>query len=420
MKYSSVKGMHDVLPPDVALWQWVEDTARRIFGSFGFAEIRTPIVEKTPLFVRSVGQHTALVEKEMYSFVDLGGEALTMRPEGTAPVVRAYLENDVPQKDPIAKFYYIGPMFRRERPQKGRYRQFHQLGVELLGASSPYADAEVLAMLMQFLCALGIADLRLEINSLGDEQCRSRYQDIMREFLQKIESQLCEDCVRRLDVNPMRVLDCKNPTCQQSLTDAPLIQDAWNDASREHFHQVCEGLERLGVEYWVNPRIVRGIDYYVMTAFEVVTHHLGAQSALCGGGRYNGLVRDLGGPDVDGVGFACGVERLVMELQERGIVPPAPERPRLFFALLGDAARDAVLPLLQQLRAQGCTVEWDYDNRSLKAQMKFADRHGFQQVVIVGEDEVAKQVVLMRDMETKEQTEISLEDLVKKFASGTK
>ncbi len=412
MKYTAVKGMHDLLPPATAQWVFIESTMREIFGRYGFAEIRTPIVEKMPLFVRSVGQTTDLVEKEMYTFIDQGEEALTLRPEGTAPVVRAYVEHSVHQKDPLAKYYYFGPMFRRERPQKGRYRQFHQIGVELLGAAHPFADAEAIVMLVDFLKTVGLRDVRLEVNSIGCRKCRPRYNADLQHFLQSVAGQLCEDCRRRMVKNPQRVFDCKETRCQQALTDAPTIQDFWCEECSEHFTGVCNALDAQGVQYWINHRIARGLDYYMRTAFEVVTHIQGAQNAICGGGRYDGLVEDLGGPDTAGVGFAIGVERLLMLLEAQEQALPIATAPPIYFALLGEGARRAALPMLAQLRAQRKVVEWDYDGRSLKSQMKRADRLNASHVVIIGDDELGKEEAMVRDMATKEQIAVPFTQLV--------
>lgn len=400
------------MPPESACWAALEATMREVFARYGFAEIRTPIVEKTPLFVRSVGPGTDLVEKEMYTFVDQGDEALALRPEGTAAVVRAYVEHDVYHKDPLAKYFYFGPMFRRERPQKGRYRQFHQIGVELLGAAHSYADAEVIIMLMDFLHTLGLHDVRLETNSIGCKKCRPRYHAELQEFLHGVAAQLCDDCQRRMIKNPQRVFDCKETHCQQAVTDAPAISDFWCTECDEHFRGVCDALDAQGVQYWVNHRIARGLDYYMRTAFEVVTQIQGAQNSICGGGRYDGLIDDLGGPDIPGVGFAIGMERLVMLLQEQAVLKQTVATAPIYFALLGEAARKAVLPLIAQLRTQRKVVEWDYDDRSLKAQMKRADRLGASTVVIVGEDELAGEKALVRDMATREQTAIVFAELV--------
>lgn len=412
MKYTAVKGMHDVMPPESGAWAGLEATMRSVFARYGFVEIRTPIVEKTALFVRSVGQTSDLVEKEMYSFVDQGEEALTLRPEGTASVVRAYVEHAVHQKDPVAKLFYAGPMFRRERPQKGRYRQFHQIGVELLGAAHAAADAEVIVMLMDFLHTVGLQDVRLEVNSIGCKKCRPRYHAELQDFLRQLTPQLCADCQRRMVKNPQRVFDCKETQCQQVVHDAPTISDSWCAECAEHFRNLCDVLDAHDVQYWVNHRIARGLDYYMRTAFEVVTHIDGAQNAICGGGRYDGLIEDLGGPDIPGVGFAIGMERLLLLLQDHAGVKTATARTPIYFALLGEAARRMGLPIIAALRARGVLVEWDYDDRSLKTQMKRADRLDASHVVILGEDELASGTALVRDMTSREQVSVAVAQLV--------
>ncbi|MBI4238239.1 MAG: histidine--tRNA ligase [Deltaproteobacteria bacterium] len=415
MKITTVKGMHDITPPETAIWCRLEGIARHLFERYGFAEMRTPIAERTPLFVRGVGASTELVQKEMYTFVDQGGEELTLRPEGTAPVVRSYIEHGLYQADPLAKLYYFGPMFRRERPQKGRFRQFHQIGVELLGTAHPAADAEVIVMAMRLCETLGLRDLRLEVNSLGCADCRPKYQQSLETFLGQVVGQLCEDCQRRVRTNPMRIFDCKNPQCQQALMEAPTVQDFWCDACGEHFRQVCEGLEAVQVTYWCNHRIARGLDYYMRTAFEIVSHSLGgAQNALCGGGRYDGLVRDLGGPDVPGVGFAIGIERLLLLMEQPLAVARLPRA--IFVAALGPEARRLSMPLMAMLRDRDWIVEWDYEDRSLKSQLKRADRSGSRYVVIVGDDELSAAKAVVRDMETKQQADVALDQLVHYFA----
>lgn len=414
-KYTAVKGMNDCLPPDTRRWQTLEALARVTFGSYGFSEIRTPIVEKTELFTRSVGETTAIVEKEMYSFVDQGDENLTLRPEGTAPVVRAFVESGMASQSPQSKLYYMGPMFRRERPQKGRYRQFHQLGVEVFGTSAPASDAEVMAMLWDLLDhQLHLPDLTLEVNSIGCTGCRGGYLKALNEFLQARAEKLCGDCQRRLLKNPMRVLDCKNEKCQTVLHDAPLIEHYWCEGCSGHFSEVQATLKQLHVPYTINHRIVRGLDYYMRTAFEVTTTRLGAQSAVAAGGRYDGLVRQLGGPDVAGVGFAIGEERLMLLLEDAGTLT-LPKETSVAFAMLGSAARQQLLPVIQELRRSGVSVQWDYEDRSLKAQMKHADKVGAQWVVIAGDDEIKNNAVTIKTMVTGTQETVPLSNLVSRL-----
>lgn len=411
-KYTAVKGMSDCLPPNTYRWQALESLARKSFESYGFSEIRTPIVEKTELFTRSVGETTAIVEKEMYSFVDQGDEHLTLRPEGTASVVRAYVESGMASQHPQSKFYYMGPMFRRERPQKGRYRQFYQIGVELFGTAAPSADAEVMAMLWDLLDhQLHLPDLALEVNSIGCVGCRGGYLKALNEFLASRADKLCGDCQRRLQKNPMRVLDCKNEKCQTILHDVPVVNDYWCEGCASHFAEVQTALKVLHVPFKVNPRIVRGLDYYMRTAFEVTTTRLGAQSAVAAGGRYDGLVRQLGGPDVPGVGFAIGEERLLLLLEDAGTLT-LPTEKQVCFVMLGRVARDTLLPVIQQLRHKGVSVQWDYDERSLKAQMKHSDKIGAQRTVIVGDDELKTKTAIVKNMATGTQETVAFDNLM--------
>ncbi|MBN1283238.1 MAG: histidine--tRNA ligase [Proteobacteria bacterium] len=411
-KFQAIKGMADILPPDSALWQRVEATARRVFANYGYDEIRTPIAEPTELFRRGVGESTSIVEKEMYSFEDQGGDSIALRPEGTASVVRAYIESGVAASDPVASYYYMGPMFRRERPQKGRQRQFHQIGVELFGVAGPLADAEVIAMFDHFLRELDAPSITLEINSLGCPACRPSFDRALLDYLHRHKGSLCADCNRRIERNPMRALDCKNEGCRHLIDKAPVISEFWCGDCIAHFDAVKRELGLLAIEYRQNPRIVRGLDYYMRTAFEFTTDRLGAQNAVAAGGRYDGLVRALGGPDVAGVGCALGIERLILLLKQHG---EEVKSPPVFFAMLGESAREAMLPVIQALRAAGVRVEWDYSARSLKSQMRRADRKGARAVVIVGDDEVAKGEVSVKEMATGEQRAVKLADLTRHF-----
>lgn len=411
-KHFSVKGMVDVMPPQSLLWQKVEAVARRVFDSYGYREIRTPIVEATELFRRGVGETSAVVEKEMYTFTDQGGDSLTLRPEGTASVVRAYIESGACVAEPIARYYYMGPMFRRERPQKGRQRQFYQIGCELLGVESPLSDAEVIAMTAHFLEEVEVESVELEINSIGCAECRPSFDNALSLFFRNCD-ELCEDCMRRLARNPIRILDCKQRKCQELVRRAPVISAHWCETCREHFSSVQVALKLLDVPFVINEKIVRGLDYYMRTAFEFTTGKLGAQSAVVGGGRYDGLVAALGGPDIAGVGFALGIERLIMllEAQQKGKEPSD----IVFFAVLGNLARDAVLPIIQTLRRDGVCVEWDYAARSLKAQMRRAGRIGAETVVIIGDDEITKGHAIVRDMRAGAQREVRISDLPMHF-----
>ncbi len=415
MKITSIKGFADIFPGEVEIWQSVEATARRVFNSYNFSEVRIPILEKTELFSRSIGETTDIVEKEMYTFEDRdsrGGDAmettkLTLRPEGTAGVVRAYVEAEMYKVEPVRKLYYMGPMFRRERPQKGRMRQFHQIGAEALGRGDPYIDAEILLLLSDFFTALALTEPSLQINSLGCSECRPKYRESLLAFLKGRENLLCENCRRRIDRNPLRALDCKEPGCIEATKDAPSILDSLCAACREHFETVQRLLRQTGVGFALNPRMVRGLDYYCRTTFEWTTARLGSQSAVAAGGRYDGLVQELGGPAIPGVGFAMGVERLTMLLRlQEGALAHGPE---LFVVWVGEKARDWAFPVVHRLRQKGIAVEMEGEARSLKSQMRRADKFKAGSVLIVGDDELANGRAVLRDMATKQQQEIGLD-----------
>jgi len=417
MKITSIKGFADIVPGEVEMWQSVEATARRVFSAYNFSEIRIPILEKTELFSRSIGETTDIVEKEMYTFEDRdsrGGEnaeatKLTLRPEGTAGVVRAYVESEMYKIEPVRKLYYMGPMFRRERPQKGRMRQFHQIGAEALGRGDPYIDAEILLLLSDFFSAVGLTEPSLQINSLGDSTCRPGYRETLLAFLRQHKDSLCANCQRRMERNPLRVLDCKEPGCIEATRDAPSILDSLCAACREHFETVQRLLRQTGVGFTLNPRMVRGLDYYCRTTFEWTTTRLGSQSAVGAGGRYDGLVQELGGPAIPGVGFALGVERLAMLLRLQEIA--SVNGPELFVVWVGARARDWAFPVVHRLRQKGVSVEIEGEVRSLKSQMRRADKLKAGAVLIVGEDELANGKAVLRDMATKQQEEIGLDYL---------
>ena len=415
MKITSIKGFADILPEEVGAWQRVEAAARRVFDAYHFAEIRIPIVEKTELFSRSIGETTDIVEKEMYTFEDRDSRSneasdttkLTLRPEGTAGVVRAYVEAEMYKVEPVRKLYYMGPMFRRERPQKGRMRQFHQIGAEALGRSDPLIDAEILLLLNDFFAAVGLTELTLQINSLGDSECRPQYREKLLAFLKAREESLCANCRRRIDRNPLRALDCKEPGCIAATQDAPSILDSLCVNCREHFATVQGLLRETNVEYSLNPRMVRGLDYYCRTTFEWTTAQLGSQSAVAAGGRYDGLVEQLGGPAIPGVGFAMGVERLTMLLKMQESAPTA--GPDLYIVWVGEKARDWAFPLVHRLRKKNIAVELEGEARSVKSQMRRADKFKALSVLIVGDDELAQGKAVLRDMASKHQDEISLD-----------
>lgn len=414
MKYTSIKGMTDILPKDIAAWRQVEKTSCDVFGVYGYKEIRTPILEKTELFVRGIGSDTAVVEKEMYTFKDAGDDMLSLRPEGTASVIRAYIESGAYQDEPVAKYLYMGPMFRRERPQKGRYRQFHQIGIEAIGLSHPSIDAEQIAMGDYFFRKLGVNSFNIEINSLGCEKCRPEYNSLFAEFLNKKHVSLCGDCQRRISKNPLRAFDCKNPNCIEAMQDAPLIGSYLCKDCEVHFLDVQKYLDQLDTKFTVNHKIVRGLDYYTRTAFEFTTTKLGAQNAIAAGGRYDGLIHELGGPKLAGVGFAIGIERAILLMQAEGALKEEKED-IVFFAVLGDEARDKALPIINMLRHGGVRVELDHEGHSLKSQMRRADKLTAHTVVIVGDDEVKKDLAIVRNMRTKEQNEVKLSNLARHF-----
>ena len=414
MSISGIKGMNDILPGDIETWQHLEEQARKVFGAFGYREIRVPVVEKTELFCRSIGETTDIVEKEMYTFEDKGGTSMTLRPEGTAPVMRSFIQHKLYNLDPVSKLYYLGPMFRHERPQKGRYRQFHQIGAEVLGVDDPKIDAQVLAMLDHYFKSAGIPDVTLEINSLGCPECRPGYRQTLISFLEQKLDSLCADCKRRYTSNPLRVLDCKVPGCKESTTGAPAMLESLCDGCEVHFSKVKSHLEGLDVDYQVNPRMVRGLDYYTKTTFEMVTGSLGSQNAVAAGGRYDGLIKDLGGPALPGIGFAIGLERLALMLGEQTIDAP---RPELFIATLGEAATDAGFSMLTRLQRQGILTEMEYTGKSLKAQLRRADKLQARRVLIIGEDELNRGVAQLRYMDESRQEEIELDELETRLKS---
>ena len=408
MSITGIKGMNDILPGDIETWQHLEEQARKVFGAFGYREIRVPVAEKTELFCRSIGETTDIVEKEMYTFTDKGGTSMTLRPEGTAPVMRAFIQHKMHALDPVSKLYYIGPMFRHERPQKGRYRQFHQIGAEVIGVDDPKIDAQVLAMLSHYFMTTKIPDVSLQINSLGCPECRPTYRETLINFLEQRLSCLCADCQRRYTSNPLRVLDCKVPGCKEVTVGAPAMLDNLCIGCETHFGQVKSHLDALEVDYIVNPRMVRGLDYYTKTTFEMVTGSLGAQNAIAAGGRYDGLIRDLGGPELPGIGFAIGLERLALMLGEQSIETP---RPELFIATLGEAATNTGFSMLTRLQRRGIPVEMEYTGKSLKAQLRRADKLKARRVLILGEDELQRGVSQLRYMDESRQEEVELDSL---------
>jgi len=416
LKIKAMRGFSDILPPATRRWRVLEERAREVLEGFGFAEIRVPILEQAELFSRSIGEETDIVEKEMYTFEDRSGDCVTMRPEATASMVRAYIEHRLYAADPMAKLYSIGPMFRHERPQKGRHRQFHQINVEVFGVSQPMIDAEVMAILMHYLSLVGATGCRLQVNSLGCPTCRLEYREILRAFLRNHLPSLCEDCRRRIEQNPLRAFDCKVPGCQEIMSQAPLLSGYLCPPCAEHFAAVRGYLESLEIAYEVNPRMVRGLDYYTRTTFEVVAGGLGAQNAVAAGGRYDQLVAALGGPDIAGIGFAIGMERLLLITPDETL----PSGPSLFIAALGEGPQRRAFGLSYKLNQAGVRTLIDYEGRSLKAQMRRADKLGVRYVLIVGEDEQRRGQAILRDMEEKKQEEIPLSSIFAEIVSRVK
>ncbi|MDH5526567.1 MAG: histidine--tRNA ligase [Nitrospirota bacterium] len=401
----AVRGVKDVLPDESPAWQRLERICRDFFARYGFGEVRVPVFEVTQLFARSIGEATDIVEKEMYTFEDRNGQMLSLRPEGTAGVIRAYIQSGL-QRESLTRLYYLGPMFRHERPQAGRLRQFHQIGAEALGSESPALDAEVLVLTADLFDSLGLLDgLSLEINSIGCPACRPRYTAALKGFLAGVAEHLCENCGRRKETNPLRVLDCKVESCRTHTTAAPEIIDHLCEGCSAHFSQVRTHLSAAGVAYAVNPRMVRGLDYYTRTAFEWTSSDLGAQSTVAAGGRYDRLVERLGGQSKPGIGFALGVERLLLLMDETREDPP-----HLFCALVGDEAEVAMVPVLRQVRNAGIRVDRAFEG-SLKSQMKRAGKSGAAFCLIVGGDELARGQAILRDMAKRDQREIPLAGL---------
>jgi histidyl-tRNA synthetase len=401
--------MNDILPGDIETWQFLEQKVREVFGVYGFSEIRTPVVEKTELFCRSIGETTDIVEKEMYTFTDKSNNSMTLRPEGTAPVMRSFIQNRLHNLDPVNKLYYMGPMFRYERPQKGRYRQFYQIGAEVVGVENTMIDAQLLAMLHHYFCEIGIDAVQLQVNSLGCPECRPSYRQKLIEYLEARLSNLCADCQRRYRTNPLRVLDCKSAGCKEATTEAPSVLDHLCGDCEEHFTAVKKHLSDLEIPFVINARMVRGLDYYVRTTFELVTDQLGSQSAVAAGGRYDGLVESLGGPALPGIGFAIGVERLVLMKGEAKV--PAP-RPDIFFAAMGTEAAEKAFVLMSRLQRAGFSAEMDYQGKSLKAQMRRANKLAARYAIVLGEHELETGEAELKDMDQSTQQKIALGELV--------
>jgi histidyl-tRNA synthetase len=412
MSLRAVKGMKDILPDEISKWHRLESAFRARAERYGFREARFPIVEPTALFVRSIGENTDIVEKEMYTFTDRGDKSLTLRPEGTASSVRAYIQHNVQALEPVTKWYYVGPMYRRERPAKGRYRQFYQAGIEVFGDPGPYVDAEVIDMVVGLISSLGITEVEVLINSIGGPETRENYRDALLGYLEPYRAELCADCQRRMDANPLRVLDCKVPRCTEIASNAPSILSHLTDEDRAHFDGLQETLTRLGTPYRVDGSLVRGLDYYTRTLFEVLGkgEALGAQNALLGGGRYDQMVESLGGPDTPAIGFAMGLERLLMAMPSEA----DPGHVDVFIVAAQPSVRAEAALLGRELRDAGLRVESDLRGGSLKSQLRRADKMSARIAMILGESEVENGVVQLKDLEQKTQDEVARAEVAKR------
>lgn len=414
----ALRGTQDILPADAYKWNYMEGVIRDLCRKYGYGEIRTPIFEATELFQRGIGDTTDVVTKEMYTFTDRGGRSCTLRPENTASAVRAYLEHKLYGDQQVHKLFYIGSMFRYDRPQAGRYREFHQFGVEVLGADSPAADAEAISLAYTLFQKLGLKDLVLHINSIGCPKCRPVYRQTLIDYFRASDEPLCEDCRERLEKNPLRVLDCKEDSKKESVKHAPEITDYLCEECREKYEALKKYLTALGIPYEEDPRLVRGLDYYTNTAFEIQYTPLGAQSAICGGGRYDGLVEEIGGPHTPSVGFAVGLERLLLALEMQHLIPEPVQTGHVHIAALGKDAVAAGMKIQQELRAKGIPTDMDLQGKSLKGQMKQAGKSGASVTVIIGEDELSKGEAVVKNMDAGTQENISFETVSSYIANG--
>ncbi|MBQ9366087.1 MAG: histidine--tRNA ligase [Schwartzia sp.] len=412
------RGTKDILPDSVGEWRYVENKIRDICQKFDFKEIRTPMFEHTELFQRGIGDTTDVVEKEMYTFEDRSGRSITLRPENTASAVRAYLEHKLYADTNLVKLFYIGSMFRFDRPQRGRFREFHQFGVEAIGEMSPAVDAEIIILAVRFLESLGLKDLKLSINSVGDPNCRPKYRAMLQDYFREKVGEMCDDCKSRFDRNPMRLLDCKNEHDQELAKDAPAITDCLCDECREHFEKVKEYLTLAGISFEVDSRLVRGLDYYTKTAFEIKYEPLGAQSAVAGGGRYDGLVEEMGGAATPAVGFACGLERVMLAIETQRLYEQKESAADVFVVALGEAAQKAAFKFVMELREKGLIAVMDYGGRSMKSQMKQANKSKARFAAIMGDDELKENVVMLRDMKSSEQEKVPRDEVTDKILGG--
>lgn len=413
----AIKGTKDVLPNESYKNQYIEATCLGVAENFGYKEMRTPVFEHTELFQRGVGDTTDVVQKEMYTFDDKGGRSITLRPEGTAGAARAFLENGLSNEALPQKICYLTSCYRYEKPQAGRLREFHQFGIECFGATSPLADAEMISLAKQIFDELGVKDLHLELNSIGCPECRAEYHKALKEYFSQYKDKLCDTCNDRLERNPMRILDCKSPVCSEIAKGAPVVLDYLCDECREHFQKVKSYLDAANIEYIVNPQIVRGLDYYTKTVFEFVSDAIGSQGTVCGGGRYDGLLEELGGQHTPSLGFGMGLERLQLVMEAQGCNFPEPSRPDLFIVAMGEKATLKAVEIAKDMRDEGFSVVYDLNGRSLRAQMKYADKLGAKFNVVIGDNEVENKVVSLKDMSTGESSEINLDTFVNGFYS---
>lgn len=413
----AIKGTKDVLPSESYKNQYIEATCFGVAENFGYKEMRTPVFEHTELFQRGVGDTTDVVQKEMYTFDDKGGRSITLRPEGTAGAARAFLENGLSNEALPQKICYLTSCYRYEKPQAGRLREFHQFGIECFGATSPLADAEMISLAKQIFDELGVKDLHLELNSIGCPECRAEYHKALKEYFSQYKDKLCDTCNDRLERNPMRILDCKSPVCSEIAKGAPVVLDYLCDECKEHFQKVKSYLDAANIEYIVNPQIVRGLDYYTKTVFEFVSDAIGSQGTVCGGGRYDGLLEELGGQHTPSLGFAMGLERLQLVMEAQGCNFPEPSRPDLFIVAMGEKATLKAVEIAKDMRDEGFSVVYDLNGRSLRAQMKYADKLGAKFNLVIGDNEVENKVVTLKDMATGESSEINLDTFVNGFYS---
>ena len=406
------KGTQDILPEDISKWYYIEDMIKEILNKYGYKEIRTPFFEYTDLFVRGIGESTDIVTKEMFTFLDRKGRSLTLRPEGTAPVVRAYLEKGMDRISKVIKLFYLGPMFRCEKPQAGRFRQFNQFGIEVIGTKSSTADAEVILTVLDVYKKLGLKNLEILINSVGCKKCRDDYVQKLKKYLKDKKDFLCSECKERYNKNPLRVLDCKKDSCKKIIETAPVITENLCQECESHFSEVKSYLNDQKIRFHEDPRLIRGLDYYTKTAFEIISGGLGAQNAIGGGGRYDDLVEELGGKPTPAVGFAAGIERMIIAIDQQKIKWPVEKGLDIFVAKVDEKNKDTAFRLLQKIRNAGLSADMDYSEGSLKSQMRIANKIGARYAVIVGEEELSKNMVIFRNMLTKEQKEIKIDDLI--------